>query len=146
MYVPSSRRIISSYDIVFNESFSIALEYTLQPYTEAMTIRTAVTYTPNVTSLREQTGNMITSAQFEEGNILNKTRNDAETSDNDSIMPPLPNEEEMDAMDSGNESDHELISMEMLEDICDGSQSHLNINQGEACYKIRYCIRQRKLE
>ena len=32
-------------------------------------------------------------------------------------MSPLMSEEEMDAMDSGEESDHELISTEMVEDI-----------------------------
>ena len=32
LYVPSTRKIISSYDIVFDESFSIALAYTSQPY------------------------------------------------------------------------------------------------------------------
>ena len=31
-----------------------------------------------------------------------------------SIMLPLLSEEEMDAMNSGDESDHDLISMEML--------------------------------
>ena len=30
----------------------------------------------------------------------------------------------MDAMDSGDESDDEPIPTDMLEDICDGSQSH----------------------
>ena len=49
----------------------------------------------------------------------------------------------MDAMDSGDESDNDLISMEMLEDICDGSQSHPNVNEREACYKIHDSIRQR---
>ena len=34
VYVPSTRKIISSYDIVFDESFSIALAYTSQPYPE----------------------------------------------------------------------------------------------------------------
>ena len=32
-------------------------------------------------------------------------------------MPPLLSEEEIDAMDSGDESDHDLISTEMLEKI-----------------------------
>ena len=52
----------------------------------------------------------------------------------------------MDAMDSGDESDDDPISTEMLEDICNGSQYHLNVNKREARYKIRYCIRQRQLE
>ena len=40
-------------------------------------------------------------------------------------------------MDSGDESDHDLISMEMLGDICDGSQTHPNVNRIEARHKIR---------
>ena len=47
----------------------------------------------------------------------------------DSIMQPLLIEEEMYAMDSGDESDDDLISTEMLEDICVVSQSHPNVNQ-----------------
>ena len=81
-------------------------------------------------------------AQFEEGNILTKTRNDAESGNDDSIMPPLLSEEEMDDMDSGYDSYHDLISTDMLEYICDGSQSHTNFNQREARYKIRDFISQ----
>ena len=72
-------------------------------------------------------GDVITFAQFEEGNIITKTCNDAESGNNDSIMPPIQSEEDMDAMDSGYDSDHDIISTEMLEDICDGSQSHPNV-------------------
>ena len=70
-----------------------------------MMMRSVVTYTPCATSLREQTGNIIMIAQFEEVNILTNTSNDAEISDksnDDSIMPPLLSKEEMDAMDSDN--------------------------------------------
>ena len=49
-------------------------------------------------------------------------------------------------MDSGNESDHDHIYTEMLEDIHDGSQSHPNINRREANYKIRDHIKQIQLE
>ena len=52
----------------------------------------------------------------------------------------------MDAINSSGESDHGLISTEMLEDICDGSQTHPNINRREARYKIRDRIRQIKSE
>ena len=34
----------------------------------------------------------------------------------------------------------------MLEDICDGNQTHPNVNRIEARYKIRYRIRQRQSE
>ena len=46
VYVPSTRKIISSYDVVFDESFSSALAYTSRPYSEAMVMRLVVTYTP----------------------------------------------------------------------------------------------------
>ena len=42
----------------------------------------------------------------------------------------------------GDDSDHDIISTEMLEDINDGSQTHRNVNRREACYKICDLIRQ----
>ena len=69
---------MSSYDVAFDESFSSALAYKSQPYSGAMAILLDVTYTPCATSSREKTGNIITFAQFEEGDILTKTRNNAE--------------------------------------------------------------------
>ena len=64
VYVPSTRKVIYSYDVVLGGSFSSALSYTSQPYSEAMAMRLAVTYTPYATSPREQTGNVITFTQF----------------------------------------------------------------------------------
>ena len=49
-------------------------------------------------------------------------------------------------MDSGDESDDEPMSMEMLEDIRDRSQSHPYVNSREARYKIRDHIKQGQLE
>ena len=48
----------------------------------------------------------------------------------------------MDAIDSGDQSDHDSIYTEMLEDIRDGRQSHPNNNRREAHYKIRDRIKQ----
>ena len=79
MYVPSTRKIIFSYDVVFDESFSSELAYASQPYSEAMSMRPAVTYTPYATSLKEQTGNVITFAQFEGRDIITETRKDTES-------------------------------------------------------------------
>ena len=90
MYIPSTRKVISSYDVVFDEIFSSALSYSSRTYAEAMAMRPTVTYTPYATSSKEQTGNVITFAQFEEGDLLTETRNNTE---------------------SGDESDSELIMM-----------------------------------
>ena len=81
VYVPCTRKIISSYDVIFDESFSSAFTYTSQPYSEAMVMRPDVTYTPCATSSRGKTDNIITFAQFEEGVILTKNRNYAESGD-----------------------------------------------------------------
>ena len=106
----------------------------------------AVTYTHCATSSIEQTSDIITFEQFEKRNILTKNCHDAESgdeSDNESIMM---SKQDMDAMNSGDVSYHDLISSEMLEDFCDGSHTHPNVNRREERYKIGDCIRQGKSE
>ena len=49
----------------------------------------------------------------------------------------MMSEQDMENLDSNENSDHDLIFTEVLEDICDGSQTHLNTNKREARYKIR---------
>ena len=70
VYVLSTRKIISSYDVVFDESFSSALSYTSRHYSEAMDMHPFVTYTPCDTSSRGKTDNIIMFAQFEEEVLL----------------------------------------------------------------------------
>ena len=53
-------------------------------------------------------------------------------------------EQDMENLDSNEQSDHDLISTEMLEYICDVSQTHPNVNKNEARYKIRDCVRQKE--
>ena len=55
--------------------------------------------------------------KFQEGGLLSETGDDVETGDeydDDSIMPPLLSIEEMDAMYSGDESNYEPMSTDML--------------------------------
>ena len=54
VYGSSTRKIISSYDVVFDERFYSSLAYTSQPYSEAMAISPAATYTPYDTSSKEK--------------------------------------------------------------------------------------------
>ena len=73
-------------------------------------MRPSVTYTPYATSSKEQTDDVITFAQFEEGNIWTETCNDAESGDeydNESIMM---SEQDMENINSGNDSDNDLVS------------------------------------
>ena len=58
----------------------------------------------------------------------------------------MMNEQDTENINSGDESDHDLITTEMLEDICDGSQTHTNFNRREARYKLRDHIRQPQSE
>ena len=52
----------------------------------------------------------------------------------------------MENINSGDDSDHDLISTEMFEYICDGSQTHLNVNKREARYKRHDRVRQKELQ
>ena len=64
-------------------------------------MRPSVTYTPYATSSKEQTGNVITFAQFEERNLWTKTCNDAESGDKSNNKSIMMSEQEMDAINSG---------------------------------------------
>ena len=58
----------------------------------------------------------------------------------------MMSEQDMENLDSNEKFNQDLISMETLEDIRDGSQTHPNVNSREARYKIRDRIRQIQLE
>ena len=111
-----------------------------------MTMHPAVTYTLYVKSPKEKTGNVITFAQFEEGNLLTETLNNSESGDESDSESLMINKQDMESLDKNEKSDHNLITTETLEDICDGSQTHPNVNRREARYKIRDFIRQRQSE
>ena len=112
-------------------------------------MRPAVSYIPYAKSSNEQTSNIITFVKFEEGNLLPETCKYMEI-DNESndyyTIAPLLSEKEMDTMSSGDGYDDEPISMDMLEDIRDGSQYHPIINRREALYKIRDSFKQKQSE
>ena len=68
-YVPSIRNTVTSYDALFDKTFSSALAYSEKPYHDAMSMRPGVSFIPCVTDTREQTGDVITFAQFEEEKV-----------------------------------------------------------------------------
>ena len=144
VYVPSTIKVISSYDVMFDEFFSSALSYTSRPYAEAMATRPAVTYMPYATSSKEQTSDIITFTQFEEGNLLSETRNDTESGDEYDSKSIMISKKDMENIDETEKFDDNLISTETLHDIRDGNQTHPKINKREACMAIRDIIKQKK--
>ena len=74
VYVPNTRKIVPSYYVLSDESFSSALAYTSLPYPEAMAMCPEVTYTLYETYSKEQTGDIITFTHFEERNILTENK------------------------------------------------------------------------
>ena len=146
VYVPSTRKVTSSYDVVFDESFSSALSYTSRPYAEAMVICLTVTYTPYATSSKEQTGDVITFTQFEEGNLSTETRNDTESGDESDSESIMMSKQDKENLDEKEKFDDDLISTETLNDIRDGNQTHPNIYKREARLKICDFIKQKKLQ
>ena len=103
-----------------------------------MAMRPAVTYTPYAISFKEQTGDVITFAQFEEGNLLNETRNDTESDDASDSESIMTSERDMENLGETEKCDEGLISTELLQDICDGNQNHPKINKREHVW--RYVI------
>ena len=146
MYVPSTRKVISSYDVVFDEIFSSALSYTSRPYAEAMAMRPTVMYNPYATSSKEQTGDVITFAQFEDGNLIIETRNDTESGDESDSESITMSEKDMENFDETEKFDDDLICTETLHDIRDGNQTHPKIDKREARMAIRDRIKQNKSE
>ena len=84
---------------MFDEIFSSALSYTSRPYVEAMVMRPTVTYTLYATSSKEQNGDIITFAQFEEGNLLSETNNDTESGDGSDSKSIMMSEKDMEDLD-----------------------------------------------
>ena len=112
VYVPSTRKVISSYDVVFDESFSSVLSNTPRPYAEAMAMRPTVTYTLYATSSKEQAGDVITFAQFEEGNLITENRNDTESDDESDSESIMMSKKYMENIDEKEKFDDDLISTE----------------------------------
>ena len=82
-----------------------------------------VTYTPYAISSKEQTGDIITFAHFEEGNLITETHNDTECGDESNSESLMMIEKDMENLDETDKFDDDLISTETLHDICDGNQT-----------------------
>ena len=67
-----------------------------------------------MTSSKEKTGDLITFAQFEEGNILTDIRKDAEVGDESTNESIMMSKQDMKNINSNDESDHDIISTLML--------------------------------
>ena len=113
-------------------------------YAEAMVMRPTVTYTPYATSSKEQTDDVITFTQFDEGNLLTETRNDTESGDKSNSKSIMMSEQDMENIDETEKINDDLISTETLHDIRDGNQTHPNIDKREARLKIHDRIKQNK--
>ena len=77
-------------------------------------MRPAVMYTLYATSSKDQTGNVIMFAQFEEGNILTETCNDIESGDESDSESLMMNKKDMENLDERKKSDRDLISLKTL--------------------------------
>ena len=63
-YVPSTQEIVSSHDLVFDETFSSALAHTSHLYSESLDMRPEVLYTTYDTSYHKETDYIITFIHF----------------------------------------------------------------------------------
>ena len=86
IYVPNAQKIASLHDILFDETFSSALSYASQQYSEALVMWPAVAYIKYATSSHEQTGNFLLSVHFEEGGLV---QNDDNVTKYESILASI---------------------------------------------------------
>ena len=107
-----------------------------------MAMRPAVTYTPYATSYKEQIGDVITFAQFEEGDLLSETSNDTESGDESDSESIMMSKQDMENLDETENFDDDLISTETLHGIRDRNQTHPKIDKREARMAIRDRIKQ----
>ena len=107
-------------------------------------MRPAVTYTPYATSSKEQTGDVITFAHFEEGDLLSETHNDTESDDKSDSKSITMSKKDMENIDEKEKFDDDLISTETLHDIRDGNQTHWSIDKREARIELRDRIKKNK--
>ena len=56
----------------------------------------------------------------------------------------MMNEQDMENLNENEKSDHDLITTETLEGICDGNQTHPTVDKMEARCKICDRVKQRK--
>ena len=114
------------------KGYLVALSYTSRLYAEAMAMHPAGTYTPYATSSKEQTDDVITFAQFEEGNLISETRNDTESDDESNSESIMMSKKDMENLNETEKFDDDLISTETLHAIRDGNQTHPKIDKIEA--------------
>ena len=132
-YVPSTQKIVSSHEIVFDEFISSAWEYTSCSYSEELATQPAVLYIPYATYSHEQTGKIITFSQFEEGDLFENESNLVEYK---SISAWI------DKSYAYDNSDIKSINKDAIKEIQDGNYVHPNINAIYSRLKIYDRIRQ----
>ena len=62
--------IVSSHNVIFDETNSSVLAYMSHSYSGALALQPEFSYIPYATSSHEQTGNIITFAQFKNVNLV----------------------------------------------------------------------------
>ena len=137
IYVPSIRKIVSSHDVVFDETFISALAYTSCQYSEALETWPAVSYIAHTTSPHEKTGKIVTFSHSEEWSLARKKHNgEVYELILDSIYESS----------TDNESDDEYISTNALEYIQDEKYVHPDINTRDARFKMLESIKKAQSE
>ncbi|MGH3053653.1 MAG: hypothetical protein ACRDL7_01585 [Gaiellaceae bacterium] len=81
VFIPSTRQIVVSADVAYDESFSSAIAFTEKPFHDALSLRPSVSFVSRPSTTTEMTGDIITfAAPLEEGNTeITNRQADAES-------------------------------------------------------------------
>ena len=137
IYVLSKRKMVSSHDVLLDETFYSVLQYTSYVYSEALMTLTELSYITYTTLSHGQTDDIITFENFEDGNLVENEWN----SEEDEPISALIND-----FYTYDNSEEGYISTNALEDIRYVTYIHPEINSRDDILKIRDGIRQEKSE
>ncbi len=125
LYVPSTRQIVISGDVICDETFASTVAETWRPFHDALALRPETSFIPDPHTFVEHTGDVL--SQFEEGNtVANTVDRDGQTATtlpyeedivhSDLISDPISEDKEVSSEEEDNAADEivEDISTEVM--------------------------------
>jgi hypothetical protein len=112
VYVPSTRQIVISGDVIHDDTFASTVAETWRPFHDALALRPTASFIPDSYTVLERTGDLL--SQFEEGNATANNNQTAATSPfeediihSDLISDPVEDSSEEEATEGLGESNEE---------------------------------------
>jgi hypothetical protein len=124
LYVPSTRQIVISGDVICDETLASTVAETQRPFHDALALRPTASFIPDSYTVLEYTGDLL--SQFEEGNATANNNQTATTSPfeediihSDLISDPIEDSSEEEIAENSEETTEETESSDIVPQIVD---------------------------